>query len=96
MARTNRSLAFLLILCLLAGSLILFTGCTADAAELPPEDSAASGEWGITTTGPVTTGAVAASTDDGNTGSTDVLNSNDAPLVDALISSSTISAAMEQ
>ncbi len=96
MARTNRTLAFLLILCLLAGSLLLFTGCTVDAVELPPEDSAASGEWGITAAGPVTTGAVAASTDDGNTGSTDVLNSNDAPLVDALISSATISAAMEQ
>ena len=92
----NRTLAFLLILCLLAGSLLLFTGCTVDAVELPPEDSAASGEWGITAAGPVTTGAVAASTDDGNTRSTDVLNSNDAPLVDALISSATISAAMEQ
>ena len=84
-----------LLLCLLAGLLLLLTGCTADAAEIPAVGNTDSGTWGITAAGPVTTGAVAISDDENDTGD-DILNGNDTPLADALISSAALSAATGQ
>ena len=96
MARNNRTIAFLLIFCLLLGSMSLLTGCTADAAELPTEAPASTGTWGITASGPVATSAVAVSAAEASSESLDVLNGSDAPLTDALITSAAISAAMDK
>jgi hypothetical protein len=96
MARNNRTIAILLIFCLLSGSMSLLTGCTADAVELPTEEPASSGTWGITAAGPVATSAVAVSAVEDSAESLDMLNGSDTPLADALISSAAISAAMDQ
>lgn len=96
MAQNNRTLAIFIILFLLLGSICLLTGCTVDAAELPTEEPSSSGAWGITASGPVTTGTVAVSDAEDSTEGLDVLSGSDTPLVDALISPAVISAAMDQ
>lgn len=96
MARNNRIIAILLIFCLLLGSMSLLTGCTVDAAELPTEEPANTGAWGITAAGPVTTGAIAVSDTEDSAEGMDMLNGSDTPLADALISSASLSAAMDQ
>lgn len=96
MARNNRIIAIFLIFCLLLGSMSLLTGCTVDAAELPTEEPANTGTWGITAAGPVTTGAVAVSATEDSAENLDMLSGSDTPLADALISSASITAAMDQ
>ena len=96
MAQNNRTIAILLIFCLLLSSMSLLTGCTVDAAELPTEEPANTGTWGITVAGPVTTGAVAVSVTEDSAESLDMLSGSDTPLADALISSASITAAMDQ
>lgn len=96
MAQNNRTIAILLIFCLLLSSMSLLTGCTVDAAELPTEEPANTGTWGITAAGPVTTGAVAVSATEDSAENPDMLSGSDTPLADALISSASITAAMDQ
>ena len=92
MAQTNRKFPILLLLGLLI--LGLFVGCTAEAAEVPEVDNTASGTWGISAEGPVTTGAVAISQTDEYENAD--ISGTDSPIADALISSASLSAAMEQ
>ncbi len=92
MAQTNRKFPILLILGLLV--LGLLAGCTAEAAELPADSNTDSGTWGISAEGPVTTGAVIVSQKEGYENAE--ISGTDSPIADALISSSSLSAAMEQ
>lgn len=96
MAQHNRTIAILLIFCLLLGSMSLLTSCTVDAAELPTDEPVSTGAWGITAAGPVTTGAIAVSDTEKSAESLDMINGSDTRLADALISSASISAALDQ
>ncbi len=84
MARTNRTLAFLLILCLLAGHVQVVPSTPRSfRPRIPPLP--ANGVLRLLGLLPPGSGSIHS----GRCRMTDVLNSNNAPLVDALISSAT-------